>query len=123
MGNWWPYPGAILLVLQSLTGASAQAVLAAQQCQTVYQGVPIQGHIQLEDWTAYHGTHRLYGLFHDPAGNQYEFEVFTNQWEGGVGGLWINNARHREIHIQVRTHPGGFTIASEDGIAVDYACQ
>ena len=124
MGNWWLSGGAAALVgLLPIADVLAQPILGSQQCETVYQGVPVQGHIQLEDWTAYHGTHRLYGLFHDPAGNQYEFEVFTNQSQGGVGGLWVNNMRHRETHVQVQMHQGGFTIVSEDGASASYTCR
>jgi hypothetical protein len=101
---------------------TAQTVIASEECETVYQGMLIRGALQLEDWTAYHGTYRLYGRFHDPLGNQYEFEVFTNQPQGGVGGLWVNGMRHRETHIQVIIQQGGFVIRSEDGITAAYRC-
>ena len=35
-----------------------------------------------------------------PLNNLIEFEVLTNQ-PGGVGGMSFNNARHREIHIEL----------------------
>jgi len=46
----------------------------------------------------YSQTNRIYGQFHDAQRNLMEFEVITNQ-PGGVGGMWFNNARHRETHI------------------------
>ena len=52
------------------------------------------------EWLAYSKTHRVYGQFRDPSGNLIEFEVITNQ-PGGVGGMWFNNARHREVHIEL----------------------
>ena len=42
----------------------------------------------------------IYGQFHDPQRNLIEFEIITNQ-PGGVGGMWFNNARHRETHIKL----------------------
>ncbi len=46
------------------------------------------------------GPGGFYGRFRDPPGNLIEFEVITNQ-PGGVGGMWFNNVRHREIHIEL----------------------
>lgn len=124
MGNWWWRIGAAALAgLIGCCAALAQPVLASAECQTVYNGVLVKGRIQVEDWTAYHGTYRVYGLFFDPERNRYEFEVMTNQPEGGVGGLWVNGMRHRETHVQVQLYSTGFTIWSEDGARADYECR
>lgn len=54
----------------------------------------------------YYDTYRISGQFRDSHGNLAEFEVLTNQ-PGGVGGLWFNPARHREIRIQLQCFNGG----------------
>ena len=113
--------GTSVLVLCVSGSAVAQAVLARQRCQTMFQGTPIEGQIQIERWS-YHDTHRIYGQFSNPAGTLIEMEVFTNQ-PGGVGGMWFNHARHRETRIYLQRVGGGFVVRTEDGAAAQFACR
>jgi hypothetical protein len=92
------YVAAVIVCCTLGSGAVAQ-VLVQRECQTTWQGQLIRGVMQVE-WLAYSQTHRVYGQFRDPPGNLIEFEVITNQ-PGGVGGMWFNNARHREVHIEL----------------------
>jgi hypothetical protein len=102
-------------------GASAQ-VLLSKQCQTMWQGHPVRGMYQIER-QVYYDTHRVYGNFRDDQNNLIEFEIMTNQPQG-VGGMWFNNARHREIHVRWQMLPdGGFVITGEDGAAARYSCR
>jgi hypothetical protein len=112
---------AMALFAGGVDNALAQRVIARQQCQTVYQGQLVQGILQIEQWT-YHDTHRIYGQFRTASGDLVELEVFTNQ-PGGVGGMWFNNARHREIHVRVQLLNNGFTVLDESGNFAQYACQ
>jgi hypothetical protein len=105
----------------AVDGAAAQAIVARQRCQTTFQGVPYQGLMQIERWS-HHGTHRVYGRFHDPAGTLVEMEVFTNQ-PAGVGGLWVNYARHRETRIHLQRAGNGYLVRTEDGAATRLACR
>jgi hypothetical protein len=77
----------------------AAQVVARLECQTSWQGQVIRGVVEIES-LPYSQTNRIYGQFRDPPGNLIEFEVITNQ-PGGVGGMWFNHARHREIHIEL----------------------
>jgi len=88
------------LIFTATAGVDVAAqVMAQRECETTWQGQVIRGVMQVE-WLPYSQTHRIYGQFRDPPGNLIEFEVITNQ-PGGVGGMWFNNARHREIHIEL----------------------
>ena len=69
----------------------------------------------------YYDTHRIYGQFRDQRGNLIEFEILTNQ-PGGVGGMWVNNARHREVRIQLQMLNDGFVVTGPAGSA-RYFCQ
>jgi len=92
----WP----VALIFTATAGVDVAAqVMAQRECETTWQGQVIRGVMQVE-WLPYSQTHRIYGQFRDPPGNLIEFEVITNQ-PGGVGGMWFNNARHREIHIEL----------------------
>ena len=42
-----------------------------------------------------------HGTFFDGGGTRFDFEVISNQ-NGGVGGAWVNGARHRESRIEMR---------------------
>jgi hypothetical protein len=107
-----------------LVGGAADVVaqvLVQRECQTTWQGQPIRGVMQIE-WLPYSQTHRIYGRFSDPPGNLIEFEVITNQ-PGGVGGMWFNNARHREIHIELALLSDRvFDIRGPAGVA-RYVCR
>ena len=96
-------------------------LLSQRQCQTTWQGQVIRGIVQVER-LPYSQTNRIYGQFHDPQRNLMEFEVVTNQ-PGGVGGMWFNNARHRETHITlVVLDNQTFDIHGPAGTA-RYACK
>lgn len=112
-----------LALLGSAAGvrpATAQ-VLLREQCATVVDGKPIRGVMQVE-YLRYSDTHRVYGLFGDPQGNRIELEVLTNQ-PRGVGSMWFNSARHREIRIDLSRVPGGYIVATEDGAVVRLECR
>ena len=96
--TYWTVACVVLFGLAGATDVAAQ-VMAQRECETNWQGQVIRGVMQVE-WLPYSQTHRIYGQFRDPPGNLIEFEVITNQ-PGGVGGMWFNNARHREIHIEL----------------------
>lgn len=102
--------------------AASARVLLEQQCQTVWQGQLIKGIIQLERLD-YEGTDRIYGLFFNPQGTRIEFEVLTNQPTGGVGGMWFDHAKQREIRVQVTPMNGGFRVSGEAGNFADYVCR
>ena len=111
---------ALAFATSSGIDATAQ-VLVQRECQTNWQGQVIRGVMQIE-WLPYSQTHRIYGQFHDPQGNLIEFEVITNQ-PGGVGGMWFNNARHREIHIRLELlNDRTFDIHGDAGTA-RYVCR
>lgn len=113
--------GILALLLSPADPAGAQAIVARHRCSTTYQGVPYQGLVQVERWS-YHDTHRIYGRFADPRGTLVELEVFTNQ-PGGVGGLWVNHARHRETRIHLQWTGRGYLLRTEDGGAAVLACR
>jgi hypothetical protein len=114
------YAVAFVLCATFSSGTAAQ-ILAQRECQTNWQGQVIRGVMQIE-WLPYSQTHRIYGQFRDPPGNLIEFEVITNQ-PGGVGGMWFNNARHREIHIElVMLNDRTFDIRGDAGTA-RYVCR
>jgi hypothetical protein len=112
---------ALALFAGCVDDAVAQRVIARQQCQTVYQGQLVRGILQIEQWD-YHGTHRIYGQFRTASSDLVELEVFTNQ-PGGVGGMWFNHARHREIHVRVQLFNNGFTVSDESGNFARYTCR
>jgi hypothetical protein len=118
LGSIW----VVALVFAATSGIDVAAqVLAQRECQTNWQGQVIRGVMQIE-WLPYSQTHRIYGQFRDPPGNLIEFEVITNQ-PGGVGGMWFNNARHREIHIElVMLNERTFDIRGPAGTA-RYVCR
>ncbi len=96
-------------------------LLSQRQCQTTWQGQVIRGVVQVER-LPYSQTNRIYGQFHDAQRNLMEFEVITDQ-PGGVGGMWFNNARHRETHITlVVLDNQTFDIHGPAGTA-RYACK
>jgi hypothetical protein len=100
----------------------AQAIPKERQCYTNFQGQVWRGFLRIER-LLYDDTHRIYGHFQDSYGNLAEFEVLTNQ-PGGVGGLWLNHARHRETRIQLQLlNDGGFVVTAEGGIAARYFCK
>lgn len=111
----------LALVLAVLAPTAHARVIMSKSCETVWQGQPIRGVFQV-DYDMYHDTHRVYGNFRDVQNNLIEFEILTNQPEG-VGGMWFNNARHREVRIRWQMLPdGGFVITGENGAAARYAC-
>jgi hypothetical protein len=111
----------LCLVLIALSTTAGAEVLQQRQCQGVYQGSVIQGMLQIERWN-YYDTHRIYGQFVDSGSTLIEFEVMTNQ-PGGVGGMWFNHARHREIHIELQLLPTGFIVYSEEFGGVQFDCH
>jgi hypothetical protein len=112
----------LALVAAGLAPAADAQVLMSKQCETMWQGHPIRGMVQIER-QIYYDTHRVYGNFRDDQGNLIEFEIMTNQPQG-VGGMWFNNARHRELHVRWQMLPdGGFVITGENGAAARYTCR
>lgn len=99
----------------------AQNLLVQRRCQTNFQGQVWRGVMQIER-LLYYDTNRIYGQFQDSLGNLAEFEVLTNQ-PGGVGGLWLNHARHRETRIQLQLLEDGFVVTAETGAAARYFCE
>jgi hypothetical protein len=99
----------------------ARNILVQRQCYTNFQGQDWRGVMQIER-LLYYDTHRIYGQFRDSYGNLAEFEVLTNQ-PGGVGGLWLNHARHRETRIQLQLLNDGFVVTAEGGAAARYFCK
>jgi hypothetical protein len=96
-------------------------VLSQRECQTTWQGRVIRGIVQVER-LPYSQTNRIYGQFRDTQRNLMAFEVITNQ-PGGVGGMWFNNARHRETHITlVMLNNQTFAIHGPAGTA-RYVCR
>ena len=84
-----------------LFAAPAGAQNSAQyRCNGNFAGTPLQGQL-LVQYLAYSQTYGYYGTFYDAGGTRYDFEVITNQ-QGGVGGAWVNGARHRENRIQMQ---------------------
>jgi hypothetical protein len=113
------FGAALSLVLA--TDSIAQQILWRGNCMTNFQGVQIRGVAQVERWIS-QDTHRIYGRFLHPNGTLIEFEVMTNQ-PGGVGGMWFNHARHREIRINLHMTGNGFAISDESGRAAQYLCR
>ena len=112
---------AVLFFAGTASVDGAAQVLSQRECETNWQGQTIRGVTQIE-WLPYSQTHRIYGRFFDPSNNLIEFEVLTNQ-PGGVGGMWFNNARHREIHIElVMLNERTFDIRGDAGTA-RYFCR
>ena len=99
----------------------AQNIFIKRQCYTNFQGQVWHGVMQIER-LLYYDTNRIYGQFWDSYGNRAEFEVLTNQ-PGGVGGLWLNHARHREPRIQLQFLNDGFVVTAEGGAAARYFCK
>jgi len=118
----WFVVRALALVFAGAANTDVAAqVLSQRQCETTWQGQTIRGVMQIE-WLPYSQTHRIYGRFFDQSNTLIEFEVLTNQ-PGGVGGMWFNNARHREIHIDlVMLNERTFDIRGDAGIA-HYVCR
>ncbi len=87
--------GFLLIALPAGAQNSAQ-----YHCNGQFGGTPLQGQL-LVQYLAYSQTYGYYGTFYDAARTRYDFEVISNQ-NGGVGGAWINGARHRESHIEMR---------------------
>ncbi|MEM0989670.1 MAG: hypothetical protein AAGK00_12365 [Pseudomonadota bacterium] len=94
-------------------------VLGRWQCTAQYQGVPLQGHYQLEYWTR-SGIYVHTGRLQAANGTVYDFEVQSDIM-AGVGGVWQNNQRHREVHMQFLAYRGGFRITT-DRARVDARC-
>jgi len=113
---------AAIVILTLSLPAGAQQILSRQACQGSYGEVPIQGMVQIERWS-HERTHRIYGLMSDPQQTRIEFEVFTNQPQGGVGGVWVNGMQHRATHMQLVTTPQGFVIYPETGGQAVFTCQ
>ena len=116
-------PLASLAVAAIVATVPAEAqVLVRKECETVWQGHQVRGMVQIER-QVYYDTHRVYGNFRDDQNNLIEFEIMTNQPQG-VGGMWFNNARHREVHIRWQMlADGGFLITGENGAAARYTCR
>ena len=106
------------LLLTPWMGRAEAQVLARRECHTNWQGQAVRGVMQVER-LMYYDTHRIYGQFRDQSGNLIEFEILTNQ-PGGVGGMWFNNARHREVRIQLQMLNDGFVVTGDAGSARYY---
>jgi len=118
----WPPLAGLGLVAIALAAPAEAQVLVRKQCETVWQGHPVRGVVQIER-QVYYDTHRVYGNFRDDQNNLIEFEIMTNQPQG-VGGMWFNNARHRELHVHWQMlADGSFVITGENGAAARYTCR
>jgi len=112
----------LALAAISLASPADAQLLLSKQCETVWQGHPVRGMYQIER-QVYYDTYRVYGNFRDDQNNLIEFEIMTNQTQG-VGGMWFNNARHRELHVRWQMlADGGFVITGENGAAARYTCR
>jgi hypothetical protein len=111
----------VLLVGFLAQEAVAQNLLMRRQCHTDFQGQVWRGVMQIER-LLYYDTNRIYGQFRDSYGNLAECEVLTSQ-PGGVGGLWLNHAKHRETRIHLQLLNDGFVVTAEGGAAARYFCK
>lgn len=74
-------------------------------------------------YLTYSDTYSYNGTFFTADGTRYDFEVISNQ-NGGVGGGWVNGARHREARIEMRYFGRNFVIADLDnGGQGRFTCQ
>lgn len=113
---------ALALMAAALASSANAQVILRKHCQTTWQGQRIQGSFQIER-QAYFNVHSAYGNFRDEQNNLIEFEILTNQPQG-VGGMWFNNARHRDVRIHWQMMPdGGFVITGEEGGSARYSCR
>ena len=99
----------ILMFFASLAGAQNSA---RYMCNGQFAGTPLQGQLLVE-YLAYSQTYGYYGTLFDAGGTRYDFEVISNQ-NGGVGGAWINGARHRESRIEMRYSGNNMAIVNLD---------
>lgn len=110
-----------VLLLVSASSLSAQNS-ARYMCNGQFAGVPLQGQLLVE-YLAYSQTYGYYGTLFDASGTRYDFEVISNQ-NGGVGGAWVNGARHRESRIEMRYVGNNMAIVDLDtGQNGQFFCQ
>lgn len=88
------------LLCAMLAGPVAAQNNALYHCNGKFAGLPLQGQL-LVQYLTYSRTYGYYGTFFDGGGTRFDFEVISNQ-NGGVGGAWVNGARHRESRIEMR---------------------
>lgn len=95
---------------------------AQYRCSGQFTGVPLSGQL-LVQYLAYSQTYGYYGTLFDTSGTRYDFEVISNQ-NGGVGGAWMNGARHRESRIEMRYSGNQMMIANLDtGQSGSFICK
>ena len=112
----------LILAAVALASDATAEILLTKRCRTIWQGQQVTGVMQI-DRDHYYDTHRVYGQFRDQRNTLIEFEILTNQHQG-VGGMWFNNARHRDVRIHWQMLPDGdFVITGEGGAAARYVCR
>lgn len=112
----------LVLMLMTFAGhADARQVMAQAQCQTTYNGVRYAG-VYVKEYWSYHHTFRHYGRFQNAKRQLVEFEVFSGG-DQGVGGLWINSARHREVKVHFQAFRGGFRLKAGSNQVAIYNCR
>lgn len=77
-------------------------------CQGAFAGMGMEGVLN-RVWQARSEIWSYEGVFAGADGARYDFEVMTNG-ASGVGGAWVNHARHRESHIRLDLSSGGFSL-------------
>ncbi|WP_299846234.1 hypothetical protein [uncultured Roseovarius sp.] len=103
----------ILSVFLMLFPQLSPAQTSAQYfCNGQFAGTPLQGQV-LVQYLTYSQTYGYYGTLYDAGGTRYDFEVISNQ-NGGVGGAWVNGARHRGSKIEMRYQGNNMSIVNLD---------
>lgn len=90
------------IFLMVVPQASAGQTVYSGSCAGAFDGVRMEGGLQVDYWP-HSDTYQHHAVFFDANGNRYDVEVVSNQ-NGGVGGAWLNGARHREMQIEMRYH-------------------
>ena len=91
-------------------------------CEGQFSGASMSGRL-LVQYLTYSDTYSYNGTFYTSDGTRYDFEVISNQ-NGGVGGAWVNGARHREAHIEMRYSGRTFVIRDTDnGGSGRFVCE
>lgn len=102
-----PAAAAIAAALAFATPADAQQN-ARYVCQGAFAGMGMEGVLN-RVWQTRSEIWSYEGAFAGADGARYDFEVMTNG-ASGVGGAWVNHARHRESHVRLDLSSGGFSL-------------
>lgn len=112
------FSAALILIATTATAQNS----ARYTCNGQFAGTPLRGQLLVE-YLAYSQTYGYYGTMFDAGGTRYDFEVISNQ-NGGVGGAWVNGARHRESRIEMRYSGHNMAIVNLDtGQRGNFVCQ